>query len=265
MKKILLLVLLLLIHYGCEKKYDSVVEAKLAVYQVDSLSNFNTFTYSLLDSSVNVSIKFTSSTSIKNVWVEIISPENENIYSGKINLFDNGIQANGDDVKGDSRYSNFIAMKKEFVNGSYTINYFVEDKTGTTKKAASQTFLYNNGSSNVAPLITAVLVPDTLTVKDVSLAFSIFVSTADSNGIKDIYEVYFITYKPDLTSNGTKTYLYDDGNASANGDVYAGDGIFSRFLSISPTNQKGIYRFEFQAKDRGGLVSPIVQKYIVVK
>ncbi|MFA4923284.1 MAG: choice-of-anchor X domain-containing protein, partial [Ignavibacteriaceae bacterium] len=63
----------------------------------------------------------------------------------------------------------------------------------------------------------------------------------------------------------SRTSLYDDGNYSGNGDAVAGDGIFSRVLSISPTNQKGTYRFDFEAKDRGGLVSQVVPKYIVVK
>ena len=199
------------------------------------------------------------------MWIEIVSPDNETLSPGQISLYDNGSPNYGDTVKGDKIYSNLVVMKSEYINGMYSINYFVEDKTGTTKKVASQSFHFDRGEINISPIIVSVSLPDTIEVKNVPLSFIITATLADSNGIKDISEVYFITIKPDLSTSGTKTSLYDDGNYSGNGDAKAGDGIYSRAISISPENQKGKYRFDFQAKDRGGLVSQVVQKYIVVK
>ncbi|MFA4923241.1 MAG: hypothetical protein WC557_03515, partial [Ignavibacteriaceae bacterium] len=165
------------------------METNQAVFQVKNLSTFDSFTYSLFDS-LNPSIEFTSSTDIKRVWIEILSPTNENISSGKIYL-SNNVKTNP------NVYSTLVIMKNEYINGIYSINYFVEDKTGTIKKVASQTFLFDNGKSNVAPVILSISVPDTIEVKNVPLAFTINAAVADSNGIKDIYEVYFTTIKPD--------------------------------------------------------------------
>ncbi|MFA6598924.1 MAG: hypothetical protein WCS69_14460 [Ignavibacteriaceae bacterium] len=265
MKKLLFLILLIITFYGCEKKFDSPLESDQAVYQIAQVSVFDSFTRTLTDSIINPSIKFTSTSDIRKVWIEIISPDNETLSPGQISLYDNGSPNTGDAVKGDKIYSNLVVMKREYINGMYSINYFVEDKAGTTKKVASQSFHFDRGEINISPIIVSVSLPDTIEVKNVPLSFIITATVADSNGINDINEVYFITYKPDQSSNGAKTSLYDDGNSSADGDVTAGDGIFSRAIIISPENQKGKYRFDFQAKDRGGLVSQVVQKYIVVK
>lgn len=265
MKKSLLLIILISAFYGCEKKFDTVVETKSATYQVFKVSSFSNFTHTLTDSVLNPWIEFTSASDINKVWIEILSPENDNISSGTIGLYDNGNASIGDAVKGDKIYSALMTMKSEFINGTYLINFFVEDRIGITKKVASQTFLFDNGKSNVAPIILTVSTPDTIEVKDVALAFIVNAAVADSNGLQDIKEVYFTTVKPDQTSSGARTNLYDDGNYSGNGDAAAGDGIYSRALSITPENQKGTYRFDFEAKDRGGLVSPTVYIYIVVK
>lgn len=265
MKKLFLLILLITFYYGCEKKFDTPVEPSTSVYQVFQVATFASFTHTLTDSIINPKIEFTSVSDIKRVWIEILSPENEKLSPGVINLYDNGSVAVGDAVKGDKEYSILVTMKSEFVNGTYLISYFIEDKMGSTKKVASQTFLYDNGKSNVAPFILSVSLPDTIQVLNEGLAFLVAASVSDSNGIRDVKEVYFTTVRPDQTSSGLHTSLYDDGNYGENGDASAGDGVFSRIIKIDSTNQKGTYRFDFEAKDRGGLVSQIVHKYILVK
>ena len=263
MKKSFLLFLLVAVFYGCEKKFDTPLETNSAIYQVSEVAVFHSFTHTLTDSLINPYVGFTSTADIRKVWIEILSPENENISSG--GLYDNGSSAAGDAIKGDGTFSTLVTMKNAYVNGTYLISYFVEDKNGTTNKVASQTFLFDNGKSNIAPIIISASAPDTIEVKDVPLAFIVTAAVVDSNGLKDIKEVYFTTVKPDQTSSGSRTLLYDDGNYSGNGDATAGDGLFSRALSIAPENQKGTYRFDFEAKDRGGLISQTVRIYIVVK
>ena len=86
----------------------------------------------------------------------------------------------------------------------------------------------------------------------------------DPNGTSDILEVFFIVYRPDGTTNGNRIQLFDDGNSS-NGDVTAGDGIYSRLIQVDQTNQKGTYRFEFQAEDRSGALSNIINHYVLIQ
>lgn len=265
MKKLFLLILLITVYYGCEKKFDTSLEPATAEYQVSQVATFAAFTHTLTDSIINPSIKFTSVLDLRRIWIEILSPENEKISPGVINLYDNGSTSTGDSIKGDKEYSALVTMKSEFINGTYLISYFIEDKTGAVKKVAAQTFVFDNGKANVAPIILSVVLPDTIQIVGEGLAFLVAASVSDSNGIRDVKEVYFTSVRPDQTSSGLRTSLYDDGNYTENGDASSGDGIYSRVVRIDSANQKGTYRFDFEARDRGGLVSPVVRKYILVK
>lgn len=266
MKKLVLLILLVTAFYGCEKKFDTSVEPATSVYQVLQVSTFVSFTYSLSDSNINPTIKFTSVSDIKRIWIEILSPENEKLSPGVIYLYDNGSAATGDSIKGDKEYSTLVKMGSEFINGTYLISYFIEDKTGAFKKVAAQTFVFDNGKSNVAPAIVKVSVPDIIR-REVSFSFSIEV--IDSNGVKDIQHAFFTLYRPDSSivyniSGEPKWAMFNDGNVSQHGDVSAGDNIFSFVNNFSSTAPLGKWKFEFQAQDRGGKTSAIVSKTMVV-
>ena len=87
----------------------------------------------------------------------------------------------------------------------------------------------------------------------------------DSNGVNDIKEVYYIVYKPDGSTSGAKLLLFDDGNIEDHGDLVAGDGIYSRLIQINETNDKGTYRFEFQAEDRSGDLSNIINHFVLIQ
>lgn len=87
----------------------------------------------------------------------------------------------------------------------------------------------------------------------------------DPNGSSDILEVYFKVFRPDGTTNNNKFLLFDDGNVNENGDLTAGDGIYSRLIQVDQSNQKGTYRFEFQAEDRPGALSNIINHYVLIQ
>jgi hypothetical protein len=59
--------------------------------------------------------------------------------------------------------------------------------------------------------------------------------------------------------------LYDDGNTTLHGDLVAGDGIYSLLIQVIPSNEKGTYRFEFQAKDRSGALSNIINHSVLIQ
>ena len=59
--------------------------------------------------------------------------------------------------------------------------------------------------------------------------------------------------------------MFDDGNLALHGDQVAGDGIYSLLIQISSTNDKGTYRLEFQAKDRGGKLSNIINHNLLIQ
>jgi len=78
---------------------------------------------------------------------------------------------------------------------------------------------------------------------------------ADSNGLNDIDQVYFITTKPDNTSSGTPFFMYDDGGAVirdgvTSGDIVAGDGIYSLTIQVPETADRGAWLFTFFVIDK---------------
>ena len=155
-------------------------------------------------------------------------------------------------------------LEKEHVKG-FTPSVFWVTNGGNTKLAAIQQFYYDNAQSNVAPVISnALMDPDTLVVTDTT-AIQTSVQVADDNGLNDIESVYFVVYKPDGTTNNFQTTMFDNGNINEHGDETAADGIFSRIIQVDQSNAKGMYRFEFSSKDRGGFLSNTINYFVLIQ
>lgn len=112
------------------------------------------------------------------------------------------------------------------------------------------------------PVIEEVMAPDTVS-RNAGQPILLAVRVSDPAGLADIQSVVFSTTKPDGTaSSGNPFALFDDGTQ---GDVTAGDGVYSLAISISPANVLGDYQFEFVAQDRAGNVgTPVVHTLTVV-
>lgn len=265
LKEIITLVLIVIFFISCEKEFDTVIDSQKQFYQVVSVSPKDSVLFNVEDSSLIVKIQFTPTSSVNSVYAEIINPAGKNFLNGSLPLFDNGKSENGDQTANDKIFSNKIFMKSNDLNGNYDIKFYVNENSTQSKLAAWSTFKYRNGQSNVAPAISDALVePDTVIVTD-TIAILTSLRVFDENGLNDIKEVYFIVYRPDGSTNGNKVFLYDDGNLNLNGDQNAGDGIYSRIISVNQTNAKGTYRFEFKAVDRGGLQSNIINYLVLIQ
>ena len=126
------------------------------------------------------------------------------------------------------------------------------------------TFKFNNGQANIAPIISDDIVdPDTAIVTDTTIILT-SINVFDENGLADIDKVYFVVYRPNGTTSGAQNVLFDDGLAS-HGDQIAGDGIYSLIIQITSSNAKGTYRLEFQARDRGGKLSNIINHSLLIQ
>ena len=178
---------------------------------------------------------------------------------------DNGNTVNGDTTANDGTFSNKFPLSTYDLNGIYNIKYFITDKSNTSKQVASGTFPYNNGQPNSAPVISDdVVFPDSAVVTTPTVILT-SVKAFDENGPRDIERVYFIVYRPDGTTNNSQVLLFDDGDFEGHGDQLAGDGIYSLLIIITPENTKGTYRFEFQAKDRSGELSNIINHSLLIQ
>jgi hypothetical protein len=119
----------------------------------------------------------------------------------------------------------------------------------------------SKSTQNNAPVISDVVVPDSLIAGYLGGFFSVKVS--DPQGSGDIAWVYLEISSPVSNWNPGIIYLRDDGTG---GDSTASDGTYSVVLSSPPdTTNPGEYDFSFKAKDKGGAESnQIVEKARVV-
>jgi len=169
-------------------------------------------------------------------------------------------------------YENQFILKPEYPNGKYHVQFSVTGFDGERRVVALSGFQFNNGQDNVPPIIAnTVIEPDTVVVTDTTVIFT-SVEAMDSNGTSDIVDVYFVVYKPDSTTNNVKILMFDDGSCcpipplnQTSGDVTAGDGIYSRKIEVNENNDKGTYRFEFQAEDRLGDLSNIINHFVLIQ
>lgn len=169
-------------------------------------------------------------------------------------------------------FENQFILKREYPIGNYTIRFSAEGFDGKLKQVALTTFYFLNGQDNLPPVISnSVIEPDTVIVNDTTVIFT-SIEAMDPNGKSDLLEVYFKVYKPDGSTNNFKWLLLDDGSCcplppfnQVSGDVTANDGIYSRKIEVNQGNDKGTYRFEFQARDRSGEISNIINHFVLIQ
>lgn len=245
---------------GCDKDYQGIIQPSVSGYTILDITNLQSFTRTETDSVLILYLRTNNTGAVKNITADLYNPKNERVAGFPLQLLDNGMESNGDLIANDGIFSNKIVMSRNFINGTYYLEYSVTAINSPPKIAASQSFLFNNGQSNVAPLVANLTAPDTLTVNDTTLIL-LTIEATDSNGLEDIERVFFRSYRPDGSTSGATFSMYDNGR---DGDTTANDGIYSAIISVYPSNQKGTYRFEFQAIDRGKKLSNIITHWITL-
>jgi hypothetical protein len=268
MNKYLIFIIPLFI-WGCSKKYSEVIDPATANYQVTNVTSFSDTTYKSGDSVFTFSISLNSSLGINSIFFNVIDPDGNTLNNSPVTLFDDGKSAHGDIAANDNTFSNKYPFSQNNVNGKYSIKYFVVDNNSITL-AAVHNFNYNNNQTDIPPLVSNLIAPDTLTQQDTSRVLVVVSITAsDSNGRSDIQTVFYNSFKPDgnQANNGNPIFLLDNGNLN-NGDAIANDGIYSVIVELPAKNvlpaPTGTYRWEFQARDREGILSnKIIHKVVI--
>jgi hypothetical protein len=267
MEKYLIFIIPLFI-WGCSKQSDTVIDSGTTNYQVTNVSSFPTFLYVPGDSSIVATLSFNSSAGIASVHFNIVGPDGNDLSKSSIPLYDDGNYAShGDATAEDNTYSNKFPFSQSYLNGQYTIRYYFTDIYNKTVRAAEHSFYYSNGLADIAPVVSNLVAPDTVTLDTTATTnIPISIQAADSNGLKDIYMVFFNSFLPNGNPSSNNPFvMYDDGNPD-HGDAKAGDGTYSLIISLPKTGvTKGTYRWDFQAKDRAGKSSNIITHNIVVK
>ena len=143
------------------------------------------------------------------------------------------------------------------VSFSYDSNNNLSEEIWTFDSGFRQEFIYEfegfSDKPNYPPEIIEIAAPDS--IQAVQSLHGLAVAVADSNGLGDIKNVYFIATKPDGTSNNTKVFMYDDGGRIPRNGVYSGDvkevdGIYTLIIQITETAAKGTWTFTFSVTDK---------------
>lgn len=150
-------------------------------------------------------------------------------------------------------------------DGSYSVRFSATDELGLRSNTLDRPLVLKSPTPNSPPVLSALVAPDTVSLPTSGeLPITLSVAAADSDGYADIREVYFRSL--DSSSPSTRIFLWDDGDTSgASGDAVAQDGRFTRIIKLTSSNQRGTYRFAFQATDAAGDTSATLLHVMTVK
>lgn len=158
-----------------------------------------------------------------------------------------------DETASDSIYSGRVTFH---INRSFIGNLIVElvpkSNSGTVGTAFLQTVQIQR--FNNPPTLSQLQAPDTVRTS-LMTEFVVSVQANDPDGISDVATV------TRQTPAGSLWNLNDSG---VNGDLVAGDGIYTETVSLSPPPSPGSYTFVFRALDQSSATSNTIQHTIVV-
>jgi hypothetical protein len=241
-----------------ERDYDETISPEPLTYAVADIAVADTIYYNELEPTLPVSIELTNARGVSRVYAELYQADPfERLSDASIELRDDGEGA--DAVADDLVFAGETPLSPDYRNGAHQVFLFADDADQTRRLLGEINFVYDNGADNVAPRIALIDAPDTIDVEDQRVVFQMYATVVDSNGVEDIESVFLVPYRPDGTTSGARFALDFYGD---NDDFTA---TYYQVFEVTPENDKGTYRFDFEAIDRGGKSSGAIPHTILVK
>ena len=142
--------------------------------------------------------------------------------------------------------------------GNYTVLVFGGDNDGLRSNQLQGRFALLDTSE--PPVIEEVIAPETVERPDTGeTTFEIVAVVSDPDGLGNITSVVFWN----VNTPASTITMFDDG--ANGGDAVAGDGRYTITVSINANNALGTNTLAFQATDRAGLTSNIIEKQITIE
>jgi hypothetical protein len=247
---------------GCEKKYGTVIDSTGSAPVISdakfSLTVINTDTMYIGQAQTSHDLFNIRATAT----LKVIHPDGkEKIasvnyffgdYESSIILSEGTLHDDGvppDSISNDNIYSGYVAFQiQRVVVGDFVLKMWSISQNGDESNVSI--LPVHIGRFNHAPVISNLIAPDTLYIGN---RLSLTLQVADSDGLSDIYEVGYLSLKPDgsYANNGNLILMYDDGNDQPpSGDLVAGDGIYTYTTTVPSDALVGTYVFTFSASDR---------------
>ena len=145
------------------------------------------------------------------------------------------------------------------LTGNYTLVVFAVDDDGLLSNQVRGRFVLEDISA--PPVIEDVELPATLTRPGpgASTELQIVAVVSDPDGLANVASVVFWN----VERPNDVILLFDDGQSG--GDEAAGDGRYTITVVITSENALGTNTFAFQATDRSGLKSEVVERSITIE
>lgn len=146
--------------------------------------------------------------------------------------------------------------------GVYSILVYAVDRSGSLSDDVRG--MLTIGGTGGPPVLLDVSVPDTVrrpAPGEPATLLRMTATVSDPDGIANINEVSFWN----VSNPNVRFPMQDDGRFDESGDDTEGDGIYSAVVRIESTNQPVPNTFAFQASDRSGLESNVIEQTVVVE
>jgi hypothetical protein len=164
--------------------------------------------------------------------------------TGSLTMYDDGLKAHGDVTAGDGVFATRAWIAPTGDIHDVVFEFVATDKAGHVSNTARRPVL------NANPAFTFLNVPSTIQrPASGSSLVTFYAGVKDDDGISDIDSVFF---KNLSSATPVVIMMYDDGDRTTHGDSLAGDGTYSRILSIDAATSTGTKQFMFSVVDRFG-------------
>ena len=236
-----------LIAFSCEKKSDTVIDPSydspviLSVTKsVDTVST--TSASPLINFDLSAVVSENGGSAISSVNCNVIDPLNNNLGSFALDFVQ--------DLGNGKKYSKSISVGSIscLLVGNYSVQVIAKNEAGLFSSQVNSP-LYVRNSANIPPYMNGIAAPDSV-VRPLSGSFeiTIFASASDGNGICDVKEVYFDAYRP-------SGFIIPGGPIPMT--LYPGDSwrFTNPVLPATADSSYGYFKYHFFASDRSNTVS----------
>jgi len=259
MKKSISIILgILVLSAGCDSISDSVIDSGANEIKVLSVNVPSKIIYTDSSTSLTIKLEVEDKSAVKSVWCKIVFSDGSITVNKNVAMLDNGdTESNGDVLENDNIFSGKVLISDEYPSGYYNIEFYINEITGASVKAAVARFEFDNAQDNIAPVLSELNIPSQIQRNE---RFTFSVKAVDENGSHDIKSVFYELFTPNGTQvsnseNLTEFPMFDNGLEQQNGDLFDGDSVYSVYLTFPGDVETGSWQFKFSAKDRGGKTS----------
>lgn len=259
-KKLFVIGVLLMVLWACEDESTSVKDTfnpSVKSLRLNERWNINSSDSSIVEVAA---ADPQGNADLKNIAVQVLDQSSNIVFNDSL-YDDGGLNGSGDIIAGDGVFRNrYLPEDISSSPGTFTFNFVVEDIGGNDAGPLQQDVIF---AFNAAPDVSELQGPDTLRSGSQGV---ITIKASDPDGNSDIKNVELDLLKNGLSVLGAPLFLADDGNTQINGDIIAGDGVYSFKLdSAFAAAKTGDYILQLSARDKSDVLSAGLKQAIYLE